>query len=71
MPSYVISMIDTVISVAPDAVSLSTSVASITTLLPASSSRDEPTGTGALVINSTSWFASSFAPALFDVSELK
>ena len=58
-------------SVAPDAVNFNTSVVSITTLFPASNSRDEPEGMGALVTNSTSWFASLLAPALLDVSELK
>ena len=46
-------MIDTAMSVAPDAVSFNTSVVSITTLLPARSSRDEPAGMGAFVTNST------------------
>ena len=60
-------MIDTVMSVAPDAVNFSASVVSITTLFPANNSRDEPEGIGALVTNSTAWFASSLAPALLPV----
>ena len=64
-------MIDIAMSVAPDAVSFSMSVVSITILLPDNSSSDEPAGIGALVTNSTSWLASLLAPALFDVSELK
>ena len=58
-------------SAAPEAVNESVSVVSITTLLPDNSSSVPPTGMGALVTNSTSWLASSFAPALLDVSEPK
>ena len=58
-------------SAAPDAVSFKTSVVSITILLPDNNSSVPPTGIGALVTNSTSWLASLFAPALFEVSELK
>ena len=61
MPSYVISIIDKAMSAAPVAVNVSVSVASITTLLPESSSKEPPTGIGALVTNSTAWLASLFA----------
>ena len=47
-------MIDSATSVAPDADTFISSVASITTLFPESSSNDEPAGIGALVTNSTS-----------------
>ncbi len=63
-------MIDTQMSAAPDAASDSVSVASITTLFPASSSSVPPTGIGALVTSYTAWLASLFAPALLEVSEL-
>jgi hypothetical protein len=53
MPFYVISIIDKAISAAPDAVSDSVSVVSITTLLPESNSKVPPTGIGALVTSST------------------
>jgi hypothetical protein len=53
MPSYVISIIDIAMSADPDAVKDNVSVASSTTLLPASSSNVPPTGIGALVTNST------------------
>jgi hypothetical protein len=53
MPFYVISIIDIAMSADPDAVKDNVSVASITTLLPASSSNGPPTGIGALVTNST------------------
>ena len=62
-------MIDSAISVAPVAVSFNTSVVPIITLLPTNSSSDAPDGIGALVTNSTFWFASLFAPDLFDVSD--
>ena len=47
----------------PVAVSVSVSVASITTLLPESNSKDPPTGIGAVVTSSTVWLASLLAPA--------
>ena len=53
MPFYVISIIDKAMSAAPVAVNVSVSVVSITTLLPESSSKEPPTGTGALVTSST------------------
>ena len=55
----------------PVAVKDNVSVASITTLFPASSSNVPPTGIGALVTSSTVWLASLFAPALLEVSEAK
>ena len=64
-------MIDKVMSAEPVAVSDSASVASITTLLPASSSKVPPTGIGAVVTSSTVWLASLFAPALLEVSQAK
>ena len=65
-------MIDTAMSVAPDAVSFKLSVVSITILLPESISNDEPAGIGALVTNSTSALFPLLVPegGLLDVSEL-
>ena len=48
-----ISNIDKATSAAPVAVTVILSVASITTLLPAKSSNDDPAGMGALVTSST------------------
>ena len=62
-------MTDSAMSVAPDAVNFNTSVVSIITLLPANSSSDAPDGIGALVTNSTFWFASSLLPDLLPVSD--
>ena len=64
-----ISIIDSVTSVALAAETFNTSVASITTLLPASNSSEDPAGIGALVISSTSWLASLLLPARFAVSD--
>ena len=58
-------------SAAAEDVSERASVVSITTLFPANNSSVPPTGTGALVTNSTVWLASLFAPALLEVSEAK
>ena len=62
-----ISIIDKQTSVAPLPVTFNKSVVSITTLFPANISNDDPAGIGALVTNSTSWFASSLPPALLPV----
>ena len=65
-------MIDTAMSVAPDAVSFKLSVVSITILLPDNSSNEEPAGIGAFVTNSTSALFPLLVPegGRLDVSEL-
>ena len=62
-----ISIIDKATSVEFAAVTFNSSVASITTLFPASISNDDPAGIGALVTSSTSSLASSLLPARFAV----